>query len=525
MNKSRLLLTFLLCLPFVFLYLFYWLNHDASLFPTGIIQYDNVGYAAYAKQSLDADPFSFTYSNPFEDSPHYPRILFQTQNIFLAGLMKLGISPGVAVCLFSFFCCLLCVYVIISLFDHFFPEAKHRNICLLLLVWGGGVLALASGLIIPFRPQPGIPFWEKLIYLDPAKGWWGLSFGRPLYFGVESYYHLVFWLAVLTMFLRKWLLALALCLILCFSHPFTGIHLLLTLLAFVSVEKLVYKKKDIPSWFMFGMIVLIGIHLYYYLVFLNRFASHKSVSDQYSQNWNYHLYHFGPAYLIVFALTLVSIRIQTWKGFIAQQRNRFFLTLAAVSFLLSNHELFLKPMQPIHFARGYEWTSYFFMALPAIVFILERLKKRVVVLGIFVVFFLLDNIVWFGNYAASRVKEPSVGHITREQKQILKLIQDRSTEETLILGSDPILPYLSTIYSKAYAWYSHPYTTSYAMYKRSAYAKFLETGQPDPAWKGRDIIFILNKNYSEELNREHGLHPGFQLLLPTTNYLVLHGKF
>ena len=84
MNKTgnKLGLTLLLSLPVVFFYGAYLFNHIPGLSPTGFIQYDNAGYAAYAKQYLDADEFHFAYSNPFNDSSHYLNIYFQTQNIF-----------------------------------------------------------------------------------------------------------------------------------------------------------------------------------------------------------------------------------------------------------------------------------------------------------------------------------------------------------------------------------------------------------------------------------------------------------
>src|SRR3954451_9088771 len=190
----RLLFTGLLFLPILVFYAGYLFNKTNELHPSGFIQYDNVGYAAYARQYLDASSTQLFYSNPFNDSPHYPAIYFQTQNLFLALMMKAGISPGFSICIFSLIFCLLSIFMILKIYDTVYVNSPNRKLSIWLLVWGGGLLVLAGLVTIPFQPPADLE--THLFFLDPARGWWGLNFGRSLIFGVESYYHFLFFTSV-----------------------------------------------------------------------------------------------------------------------------------------------------------------------------------------------------------------------------------------------------------------------------------------------------------------------------------------
>src|SRR5688500_12621191 len=83
-----------LTIPMVVFFIGYLFNHTDSIQPTGFIQYDNVSYIAYAKQYVDNDRFTLFYTNPFNDSGEYKSIYFQTQTLFFALLLKLGVPPG-----------------------------------------------------------------------------------------------------------------------------------------------------------------------------------------------------------------------------------------------------------------------------------------------------------------------------------------------------------------------------------------------------------------------------------------------
>src|SRR5262249_6683750 len=56
-------------------------------------------------------------------------------------------------------------------------------------------------------------------------------------------------------------------------------------------------------------------------------------------------------------------------------RVRLFAVCFLVVFALTQHNLLIKPRQPIHFAHGYDWVALFFIDAPALVSILERFQR------------------------------------------------------------------------------------------------------------------------------------------------------
>jgi hypothetical protein len=522
-------LALLLLLPIFIFYTGYFLNYAPGYKPTGFIQYDNIGYVAFAKQYSDHPGLTIGYSNPLNDSGNYPKVYFQTQTLMLAIMLRAGIDPGITICLFSILFCFLAIRTIISVFDELYPDSRHRSKILLLLVWGGGLISLSCMLLRPFM-STSLTFWSSIYYLDPEDGWWGLNFGRSLIFGTESYYHFLFFTSILFLLRKKWLAASAVAFILSFSHPFTGIHLLLVILAWVGAEKIVFKNKTIPWWLLGSTALLLLIHLCYYLIYLPSFPDHKSVSDQYSVNWNYRNYRalpvFIPAYIIVFFLFILSLRIQRIKKFAGNSNNRLLVCLGIVSLLLCNHDLFMKPMQPIHFARGYEWTAYFLLGVPAILYLFNyflSIKKLRWVLYLFILVFLSDNLLWVANYVrTSRGNETT---LSDGQAQIIDVLKPNTDNNMLLIGSDAFLMFYSSVYTRGYPWISHPYTTPFFLQKKEAYTNFIRLNKIDTAWIGRKLIFVFDKADSLELKRSQQLTIEGEILLENSRYKVVSGSF
>lgn len=520
-RKNNWITSFWLSIPLLVFYLGYCLNHIPDLQPTGYIQYDNVGYAAYMKQYIH-EGGSLLYSNPFNDGPGYPKIYFQTQNFLLLLLTKLGIPEGWSVCLFSYLFFTFSIFVLINIFDHLYPHASKRGLKLLLMTWGGGMLVLAGILILPFRPMPELDLLDRVFYLDPGWGWWGLSLGRGMIPGTEAYYHFLFFLSIYFLLKKKWWATAITCFVLSVSHPFTGIQLFSVILLWCGVEKLFLKKQDLPWVFIAVMTGILFFHLWYYMIYLPSFADHKSVGEQYALNWNYRFYHFIPAYILVAGLFIFSVYLKG-RSYFASSANRFFLSMAVVSLLLSNHELFMKPMQPIHFTRGYEWTAYFFLGLPALHELIKRLQPRKILLIAFACLFLLDNFLWIFNCARGTARQTSTGYTSSEQRKVLQAIREHGTAQTLIIGSDEEIPYLAKVDLPSYAWRSHPYTTPYSQQKLEAYQQFLDKGITPGAWKKRPLLFVVSKKNRAEWARSLQLPFPAEKISETKNYILLKG--
>lgn len=501
-------------------YLFY---HPADLIPTGFIQYDNPGYVAYAKQYLDADTFSIFYSNPFNDSGNYPSIYFQVQSLFLALALKTGIPAGALLIPFTLICSFFCFRVLIALFDHLVPKPRYRTLCIVLFAWGGGLIVAGSTIYNLFAGQNP---WNSLFILDPANGWWGLNLGRSLFFSCEAYYHLLFLLTIFCIVKRKWLPALLVAVLLSLSHPFTGVELLSIVCTWLFAEKILARNKEIPWFFAITNIALLAFHAWYYLYYLAGYADHRSVNEQYALNWYLRWEYILPAYAIT-GLLAVATMLRLKITFFRSMENRLFLCWFIIALLLAKHELFMKPMQPIHFTRGYIWTSLFLIGIPALQSWLGQLstyRLKHIILGIFASIFLLDNGMWVIKYASSPVKSTSVTYLTQEEKNILEILKKNTTSKTLIIGNsseENILPYLATVYTPAYSWLSHPYTTPFVQQKQDAYARFITDGTLDTAWTNRELIFIFDKKDEPELNRSLSLPFPFEILIETVSYKVI----
>jgi hypothetical protein len=90
--------------------------------------------------------------------------------------------------------------------------------------------------------------------------------------------------------------------------------------------------------------------------------------------------------------------------------------------------------------------------------------------------------------------QPDSGYINSEQEQIFKLLNRECTDRTLLISNDGNISYLSTVYTKAYPWLSHPFTTPFVTDKKIAFDAFIKNGQIDTSWMGRPVIFALKKN-------------------------------
>jgi hypothetical protein len=491
-KRKNILLAMALTLPMLVFFAGYLFGHSPDLIPTGFIQYDNVSYVAYGKQYLDDDHLHLQYSNPFNDHSSAP-IYFQPQTILFALLQAVGVPPGWILIPFSLLCAFVCFLLVIALYDHLVPASKFRILHIWLFAWGGGLLTLTGMGAHVYLGQSG-SLLDGMFVLDPEHGWWGLNFGRALFFSCEAYYHAVFLGCIYALLKRKWLAGFILLFLLSLSHPFTGIELLGIVFAWCLVEYLLNRKR-IPAVFIAGVVFGICFHIYYYLVYLNGFPDHQSVSEQYALNWRLRFYRMIPAYCLVGTLAIFSMFHSNTKNFFQIRANRLFACWFLVAFLLANHEVFMTPRQPVHFTRGYIWTSLFLLGLPALqrltVYLDARWKKTGIIL-LCVVFF-MDNFLWIFNNVYTKATIPFATYYTEEQKKLLQLLNKESSNKTVIVSSDGTIAYLSAVYTKGYPWYSHPFTTPFSENKRKIQEKLFYSGELDSVWSKREVNFVLRK--------------------------------
>jgi hypothetical protein len=497
-RRKSILLSFLLSLPVLLFVLQQYYLHSPNLKPTGFTLDENVLYMSYAHQYLDQDHGSPFYSNPFDGDTQSPNIYFQPVNFLFAGLMKLGADPGLSITLFGLFMAFLCILLGIKILQLLLPGYKQQSFIATLFTWGGGLTALAGLMGSAFLQGYHTQHWMDGIYQgDPANGWWGLNWGRTLFIPLEAYYHFLFLLNIYFILKQKWAAAAGAALFLSISHPFTGIEFLLIINGWLMLEKLLYRNKKIPYWYWGAIFAVTLFHLWYYLGYLNSFPEHKQIFSQYSAGWTYSLLIAIPAYCLVAVLSFLYAWInRPYNKLPAIPHQRLFICWALIAFLLSKHEWFIKPMQPIHFTRGYVWAGLFLFALPALAWLIHYLQQSPIrkwLLYGFTFIFLSDNILWTAKLYSGTNNIEWEGHITKDTQEVLGFLQLQASYQDLLVGNASLVNYLVNVYTHTNAWVSHPFNTPKIEERTIQMQNYLQTGTRPPEWKERRILILLNK--------------------------------
>lgn len=488
----------LLAAPVILFVAHHYFVHSTDLKPTGFTNEENVLYMSYAHQYLDQDKFTLTYSNPFDGDPSSPAIYFQPVNFLLAGLMKAGMDPGLCFSLFGILMTVCCIVLGIKIIQHLIPAGQSLPLISVLFTWGGGLTAIAGLAASSLMASHHTHVWLDGIYLaDPANGWWGLNWGRTLFIPLEAYYHFLFLLNIYFILKQKWALAALAALFLSISHPFTGIEFLLIINAWLLIEKLWFRNKSVPGWFWVTIIFITALHVWYYLVYLNQFPEHKKLFSQYSEGWTYSLLVAIPAYILVALLAAVNFYFnRPLKRSLAMPHQRLFLGWAIIAFLLSKHEWFIKPMQPVHFTRGYVWAGLFLFSLPAISRLISNATKRPSgkwLLYAAILLLLSDNLLWTTNLLRSKNNVEWEGHISQDTKQALQYLGQNTSSNDLIVGNAALINYLANTYTHANSWVSHPYNTPNREERVMQAQRYLESGVKPAGWDNRRIIVVISK--------------------------------
>ena len=490
----RIALSFVLGLPVLAFLLHHYFVHGAGLIPTGFTNSENVLYTSYAHQYLDNPGMHLGYSNPFDGDPASPAIYFQPHTLLLAVGMQAGIDPGLLFSLFGFLMALACIYIGIRLLEHLLPDTPNRLVYIVLFTWGGGLTAITGVLSTILSGHLPDNLLDSIYPADPANGWWGLNWGRNFFIPLEAYYHFLFLSGIYCIIRQKWRWAILVGMLVAVSHPFTGIEYLLIVTGWLGLEKIIIRNRNIPWWVLAVHLLLTGLHAWYYLGYLPGFAAHRQLFSQYSAGWTYSFRVFIPAYLLVLLLALLSLRFGK-AGWFNSASQRLFFCWALVAFLLSKHEWFIRPMQPIHFTRGYPWAGLFLLGLPALVLIREAARRsqvKKIMFSLFCCLLLLDNTLWITNKLLDRSATESEGHITRDTKEILDWLAKNGNRNDLLLGNSSLVNYLANTYTAVNSWESHPYNTPMIEERRKQELEFLQSGERPGNWNGRRIILLVD---------------------------------
>jgi hypothetical protein len=455
--------------------------------PTGFIEYDLPSYHAEGRAYFDRG-FHLTYSNPYAGY-NSPAIYFQPHTFLLGLLQQLRLDPGLTFNLFGLLTLgFAATAAILFYIEVVGVDTGAKKLGLLCFFWGGGIFTLWGLGRALFRMHR----FSAIFEVEPTYGWWMLSFGRNLVYPTEAFYHGLFLLSLLALIRRRLALSLALAAVACISHPFTGLTLILALIAYSGIE-LMLRSGAVSLKFMIGAMVIGALHLGYYMVWLNRFADHRAVQSQFQKAWLYPPKVFIGALILVGSLAIWRLARSRFRCLQAP-RVRLFAVWFVVVFALTQHNLVMRhPLQPIHFAHGYDWMALFFLGVPVLIAILDYLLKmprplmRSSALALVLGLFLLDNAAWLVKIA---INNEYLVSLTKSESGALSWLSQNVRAGDLVVCQDSLVSYLVSTYTPALSWQGHEHNTPFMDRRHDEVERVFNEGQSLPEWRRHGVFYV-----------------------------------
>jgi hypothetical protein len=494
------------------------------------VQYDQAYYMADARAYFSGGHFTLTYGLPFSPDPATPRVYFQPLTLLL-GIVRYvtDAAPGLIYAAAGLLFGVLCCRVFIELYGEVVGLGDAgRAVGLICFVWGGGLVTVAG---IVYAGTIGAPPLEHLLDFDDGfGGWWFLNLGRNLVYPVEAFYHLVFFGGILLVLRRRFVGAILCVFLLAASHPFTGLQLIAVLGVWAVAETLFRSAARPPAWFVEAVAIAGILHIGYYLVFLP-YASpeYKVVQQQWTLPWLYHYWNFLASDGMVASLATIALLLAWRKRPGVDWRQRLLLIWFAVSLVLANHDLIMRPVQPLHFTHGYIWSPLFLLGAPALVTVFERALRwraglRIIAVALILILFLFDNAIWFGTkIAAAAISGDDRDGITLDaaERGVLGALAAPDLRQYLLVSQDDKIGYLATVYVPLRAWYSHWANTPHAARRRAELKVFFSGGAEPAAWHRRPVVLVMKRDETGGALHRRFMLEGFEDRLADKRFVLM----
>ncbi len=504
-SSSRIwVLSLLLTLPIVVLYLSHFFSavKKNDRIPTGFITVEMPYYVANALEYKEASDFHFCYALPFSADYHNKPIYFHPQ-IFVMGmfLKYTSIHPLFLFLLFGFIFAVLSIRIsLLLLLQYQLIPAKILNIISILFIWGGGVLFVSGFGISIIKGMNFSGALKKCFFLDPFDGWWFLNLGRNFIFPTEAYYHFLFLATVYLVCTKKIFQAVLVTILLALSHPFTGIAMLLILICWMLIEKIFYNNESFKWNDFFVLIGGLSWFVYYNFFYLPSDGEHRILMQQWTLDWSAGFKNYFPAYLLVLIPASYRLRsLEKIKLFFSIPFNRFLIIWLIINLGLENHDLFIKPHQPLHFTRGYVWACLFLIGLPEIIATLKIIyeKKSVfikstLIIGL-VAISLADNASWISLQSLKLMNGGGIV-LNSNQKEVLTYLNNHYSKNELLISQDKTIGYLSTVYTPYRSLFTHAFNTPNAANKWNMVSRYLNYCDEDSSLMVVNQVLVVFKN-------------------------------
>ena len=195
-------------------------------------------------------------------------------------------------------------------------------------------------------------------------------------------------------------------------------------------------------------------------MWLPSFEQHAALQSVWELDWSLKWSSAIPAWGIVAAAAVYRL----WKEPAALQTTtvQFLLCALVVALGLSLHDRLIKPVQPLHFTRGYVWMPLILLGAPAIVPMIRSMWHRSVISRVVVcclgLLFVTDNLV-FGAIQSWRQYHHEEGfHLTVHDRALLAELHEKHLQ-SVVLTESTTLNYLLPAYADHRPWLGHQFNT------------------------------------------------------------------
>ncbi len=447
----------LLCLsvlPFLVIPMAHLLSDQQTA--TGLFHYELPYYVANGRAVLERGNGLF-YPNPFDPSPDSPAIYAH----WLPGILGLavsgfGVDPGSLILWLTFAAALGFAAATQRLVVACLPrDYVNSPVPFLAVMWGGGALTIGSA-ITGWLAGDHTP---DLLALDPGNGMWFLNWGRNALFPTEAVYHgltACCWLAEIR---QRRVAANAFLLLVATTHPWSGLELLLTINLWRSARLLIMRERASVIQ-LSASVLMFAVFLSYYKIWLPSFEQHAALQSvwelDWSLKWSSALAAWG------FAAATAVFRLSTNPSILRTTTVQFLLCALLVAGGLSLHDRLIKPVQPLHFTRGYVWLPLFLLGLPALLEAARGLWHRSLMSRIAVSFLaallIVDNMVFGAVHSWRQYHQEDGFHLDVHDRALMAELHE-TYAAAVVMTESGTLNYLLPAYANQRPWLGHQFNT------------------------------------------------------------------
>jgi hypothetical protein len=429
---------------------------------TGFYNEELPYYVANGRSAFDRGN-GFAYPNPYDPDPAAPTIYFHWL-LWCYGfvVVRMGVDPGLMIILATVISGLLFGATTWKLVAFCCRQAGSPEDgpwirpLFLLSMWGGGLLVPAGFVASLLGVKDSVSIALKF---DPFYGLWFLTWGRNVFFATESTYHILVAMCWLSEMRGKRRAGTLWCFALATTHPWSGLELLLTLNLWRAVDWI--RRRDRASLIcLLAVMAMLIAFLGYYKVWLPQFPNHQKLEHVWELDWSltWTSAVFGYALVLIPVMLRVRDRSSVWKPNV----DGFLFCSLLVATGLVFHDRLIRPVQPLHFTRGYIWMPLFLLGLPALQNAMNRIpvaaeRGKILLVGALALS-LLDNAAFIGTYTRWLGSASRGYHLDQSDRAAMALLHSRFRGAVILANRQPF-NYLAPTYADVRPWLGHPFNT------------------------------------------------------------------